>query len=126
MQYDKVPDLTVPLVQESKYSACHEGAQERDRRSALGVGERARSGWGRDPLRPPGREVMYEWALTRLQGFEVSQSAGGSVLLLCRVFGRYATQESIVKNIGCQAEEFMFFLVLSCLRPLLKSFESVN
>lgn len=25
MQYDKVPDLTVPLAQESKYSAYHEG-----------------------------------------------------------------------------------------------------
>lgn len=67
--------------------------------------------WG-DPLRLV-REVVCEWALTRLQGLmgrdEVSQIAGSSALLLCRMFRRYATQESIVENIGCQAEEFMFF-----------------
>lgn len=51
--------------------------------------------------------------------------AGSSVWLVCRIrLGCIRSQESIVKNLGCQAKELMFCLVVSHLGLPLEGFES--
>lgn len=79
------------------------------------------------------REAMCERGLDKTARFWWAerrwdrQLAVSSAWLACRICLRgIRTQESIVKYLGCHTKKLMFYLVVSCLRPPLKGFESVE